>query len=96
MISVEIQLRLIWAGRVRGGGTLGAKEGAVEPTGMYSRRVPTSSEALPQTEEEPGCFMNLTRRREEREQNRFLRKSAPSRASRLRVKYPDYSVIHEI
>ncbi len=40
VISVETQLRLIWAGRVRGGGTLGAKEGAVEPTGMYSRRVP--------------------------------------------------------
>ena len=39
-ISVETQLRPISAGRVRGGGTLGAKDGAVEPTGMYSRRVP--------------------------------------------------------
>ena len=41
VISVETQLRLISAGRVRGGGTLGAKKGAAEPTGMYSRRVPT-------------------------------------------------------
>ena len=41
VISVETQLWLISAGRVRGGGTLGAKEGAVEPTGMYSWRVPT-------------------------------------------------------
>ena len=40
MISVETQLWLISAGRVRGGGTLGAKEGAAEPTGMYLRRVP--------------------------------------------------------
>ena len=34
VISVETQLRLISAGRVRGGGTLGAKDGAVEPTGL--------------------------------------------------------------
>jgi len=42
VIGVMAQLRHVLTGRVRVGGTVGATEGAVEPSRRYSRRVLTA------------------------------------------------------